>query len=483
MVESVAPVAYDRSQVTTGIVHFGVGNFHRSHQARYIDDLLSNPNTYDDAKEWGICGVGVLPSDVRMRDALASRDNLYTLVERSARGDSRARQIGSIVEYLYAPEHLSAVIEKLAAPSTRVVSLTITEGGYNINDSTGQFDETSLEIVHDAANETRPSTVFGIITAGLRLRRSRGIPPFTVMSCDNIEGNGNVTRRSFVAFAALIDPGLAAWIETAVSFPNSMVDRITPVTSDDDRRWVQTTFGTDDPWPVVSEDFTQWVIEDSFTNGRPPLEAADVQIVDDVRPYELMKLRLLNASHQALAFTGLLSGYQLVHEAATDPVIARFVRAYMNDEATPTLEEVPGVDLDGYKDRLMERFANPYIRDTLTRLATDASDRIPKFVVPVIRDLTTRETPAPLSTFVVASWARYMELVTSAGDEPLADRQESAIRALTERLRTDPLAYVRNPAWFGELSAQDAFIDTYTTSLRRLRAVEVRQAVSATLDD
>ncbi|WP_449409205.1 mannitol dehydrogenase family protein [Microbacterium maritypicum] len=471
---AVTAISYDRSQVTSGIVHFGVGNFHRSHQARYIDDLLRAPDTFELAKEWGICGVGVLPGDKRMRDALASQENVYTLVERGPDGTATARQIGSITEYLYGPEQLTEVLEKLADPSTRIVSLTITEGGYNISDSTGEFDTTNPAVLADVQNPDEPTTVFGLITAGLRLRRSRGIPAFTVMSCDNIEGNGDVARDSVIAFARLGDVELAQWIDTEVRFPNSMVDRITPVTSDDDRQWVESTFGVEDSWPVVSEEFTQWVLEDRFSAGRPPLESVGVQLVADVRPYELMKLRLLNASHQALAFTGLLAGYTFVHEAASDPVIAKFVRAYMDGEATPTLDGVPGVDLDQYKDSLNQRFASPYVRDTLARLATDASDRIPKFLVPVIRELREHHALAPLSALVIAAWARYAELVVAGADLPFNDRQQGRVRALAENLGADAVGYLHAKEWFGDLADDDQFVGNYLASLDALRNGDVR---------
>jgi mannitol 2-dehydrogenase len=462
--EPVVGVDYDRTAMTVGIVHFGVGNFHRSHQAMYLDRLLRA----GDARDWGICGVGVLPSDARMRDALRSQDLEYTLVERHPDGSTPATRIGSIVEYLYAPDELDAVLERLADPATRIVSLTITEGGYNISDTTGEFDVTNPAIVADTTPGAIPSTVFGIIVAGLQLRRSRGVAPFTVMSCDNVEGNGHVARGSFSAFSRLIDPDLADWIEREVHFPNSMVDRITPVTTNEDRSWVLERFGIDDAWPVLCEDFVQWVLEDNFSLGRPAYENAGVQIVRDVRPYELMKLRLLNASHQALAYFGMLRGYQFAHEAASDEQIVAFVQRYMDDEATPTLEPVPGVDLVGYKRELIERFANPYVRDTLGRLATDASDRIPKFLVPVVRALRSSGASAPLSAAVVASWARYAELYVGGAALPFIDRQEAAVRAAVKRERTDPVGFLRNPEWFGDLADDDGFATEFVESYRLL---------------
>jgi mannitol 2-dehydrogenase len=459
------PVSYARDRVSVGIVHFGVGNFHRSHQALYVDRLLRLGN----ASDWGICGVGVLPADARMRDALRSQHLEYTLVERYPSGDSPATRIGSIVEYLYAPDELEIVLERLANPATRIVSLTITEGGYNISDATGKFDVTTPSIVADARTGARPATVFGIIVAGLRLRRERAIQPFTIMSCDNVEGNGNVARNSFVAFANMMDPELASWIRDEVSFPSCMVDRITPVTTDEDRRWVRERFGIEDAWPVLAEPFLQWVLEDDFPLGRPPFELAGVQMVHDVRPYELMKLRLLNASHQAMAYFGILKGQVYVEEAAADPQLVELMTLYMDDEATPTLAPVPGVNLDDYKTGLIERFANPYVRDTLARLATDGSDRIPKFLVPVARERRARHEPAPLSAAVIASWARYSELALADSRIPFSDRQREAIAEAVARQRNDPVGYLRNTDWFGGLADDLEFSASFSAAYRALR--------------
>ncbi|MEN2741648.1 mannitol dehydrogenase family protein [Microbacterium sp. X-17] len=461
-------VSYDRSRVHAGIVHFGVGNFHRSHQAMYVDRLLSDPATFDAAANWGICGVGVLPTDMRMRDALLSQGCEYTLVERRPDGAAAARRVGAIIEYLYAPEEIETVLEQLADPMIRIVSLTITEGGYNVSDSTGAFDATNTAVLADARPDASPATVFGIIVAGLKRRRERGIEPFTVMSCDNIEGNGHVARRSVVSFAQLVDPELAEWIEVSVRFPSSMVDRITPVTTDADREWVAKEFGADDAWPVIGENFDQWVLEDDFASGRPPLEDAGVQLVSDVRPYELMKLRLLNAGHQTLAFSGLLSGFRYVHEAASDPVIRELTQRYMDAEASPTLDPVPGIDLRAYKLSLLERFTNPSIADTLERLATDTSDRIPKFVIPVIRDLRSSGNRTRIGALIVAAWARYAEVCVQHS-LPLRDRQETAVRDAVDRMRAHPSGFLANTDWFGDLSVDKEFVGDFTDAVEALR--------------
>jgi mannitol 2-dehydrogenase len=400
---SVPIPAYDRDRVRTGIVHIGVGGFHRAHEAMYLDRLLEQGK----AEDWGICGVGVLPSDRRMAEVMAAQDGLYTLVVKHPDGTLEPRVVGSIVEYLLAPDDPEAVVERMADEATRIVSLTVTEGGYNVSPVTGEFDATAPDVLADLQPGAVPRTAFGLITEALVRRRQRGLPPFTVVSCDNIQGNGDVARRSFSAFAGLRDPELGAWVDREVPFPNSMVDRITPATTDEDREEVRQRFGVDDGWPVVCEPFAQWVLEDRFSLGRPPLEDAGVQLVEDVEPYELMKLRLLNASHQALAYFGYLAGYRLVHEAAQDPLLQRLLLGYMEEEATPTLRPVPGIDLGEYRENLIVRFSNPAVRDTLARLAFDGSERIPKWLLPVIRENLATGGEIRRSAAVVASWARY----------------------------------------------------------------------------
>ena len=371
-----AEPTYDRSGVRPGIVHLGVGAFHRSHQAMYVDRLLEQGL----AQDWGICGVGVLPSDRRMAEVMAAQGGLYTLVVKHSDGTLEARVVGSIVEYLLAPDDPEAVIEKMAAESTRIVSLTVTEGGYNISPVTGAFDATNADVVHDLEPGAAPRTSFGLVTEALARRRQRGLAPFTVVSCDNIQSNGDVARRSFSAFARLRDEELGDWVEREVAFPNSMVDRITPATTEDDRAEVGRLIGVDDQWPVVGEPFTQWVLEDTFTLGRPPLEDAGVQVVDDVEPYELMKLRLLNASHQALAYLGprrLPAGPRRRSGPALPAPSAR-VHGRGGDPDPPA---GPGDRPGDYRETLIARFSNPAIRDTLARLAFDGSERMTKWLL------------------------------------------------------------------------------------------------------
>jgi len=467
---------YDRAAVTAGIVHFGVGGFHRAHEAMYVDRLMEQG--VDGALEWGICGVGALPRDRRIVDTLTAQDGLFTLVVKHPDGHREPRVVGSIVEMMFAPDDPQAVVDRLADPRTRIVSLTITEGGYLVNQATGEFDADDASIRADLEEGAVPRTVFGYVVAGLAARRAAGAKPFTVMSCDNLPGNGDVARRMMTAFARLKDPDLADWMAEHVSFPNGMVDRITPVTSQDDIDRLAEEFGVVDGWPVVCEPFTQWVLEDHFTEGRPPFEDAGVQVVDDVVPYELMKLRLLNASHQALCYLGYLAGYRYAHEVCQDPLFVDFLLGYMEHEGSPTLPEVPGVDLDAYRHELVARFANPEVRDTLARLCAESSDRIPKWLVPVINRNLETGGEIDRSALVVASWARYAEGVDEQG-EPIevVDRVKERVVAAAARQGDDPLAFLRDRDLFGALADDERFTAVFTRALSALHSKGARETL------
>jgi mannitol 2-dehydrogenase len=450
----IATPSYDRDGVGVGIAHFGVGGFHRAHQAMYIDRLLERGV----ARPWGICGIGVMPADRRMRDVLRAQDGLYTLVLEHPDGTRDARVIGSIVDYRYAPDDPLATIELLAAPTTRIVSMTITEGGYQIRD---------------------PGSVFGLIVEALARRRDRGIAAPTIVSCDNIEHNGDVARRAVIAHADLLRPGLADWIVERARFPCSMVDRITPVTTPEIVAAVERDFGVADEWPVVAEAFESWVLEDDFADGRPPLEEAGALMVDDVGPYESMKLRLLNAGHQCLCYFAALCGYRMVHDAARDPLLAEFLLAYFDSEAMPTLRPVPGIDLRAYTRGLIERFANPGVRDTVARLCAYSSDRIPKWLLPVIRDNLATGGPIRLASATVASWARYAEAVDERG-EPIEviDSLADSLVTVARSQRRHPTAFIENPALFGDLARAPRFVEAYGWALDSLHSRGAR----ATLD-
>ncbi len=467
---------YDRTAVRAGIVHFGVGGFHRAHQAMYLDRLMNDGKALD----WGICGIGVLPQDRRMADVMAAQDGLYTLVVKYPDGTLEPRVIGSIVDYLFAPDDPSAVLDRMADPATRIVSLTITEGGYHVNQVTGELDASDPGLTADLQPGATPGSVFGFVIEALARRRTEGTAPFTVMSCDNIPGNGHVARKMLTAFARLKDPELADWIEREVRFPNSMVDRITPVTTDADRAALAEKFGIEDGWPVVCEPFTQWVLEDDFGGERPPYDDVGVQLVEDVEPYELMKLRLLNASHQALCYLGYLAGYRYAHEVCQDKLFVDFLLGYMEHEGAPTLPPVPGVDLGGYQRELIERFANPEVRDTLARLCAESSDRIPKWLVPVIREQLAAGREITRSALVVAAWARYAEGTDEQG-EPIevVDRLRDKLVERAQHNRDEPLLFVSDRDLFGDLVDDERFVRAYTASLASLH----ERGARATLEE
>jgi len=453
---------YPRAQVATGVVHLGVGAFHRAHMAMYHDRLLRAGG----ALEWGICGVGVLPADARMRDALVPQDGLYTLVEKHPDGTRDARIIGALTDYLLVPDDPGAVVERLAAPATRIVSLTVTEGGYHLHPVTGEFDASHPGITRDLEPGAIPRSTFGLIAEALARRRARGLAPFTVMSCDNLQGNGHLTKRALTAFAGLRDPELGRWVEEEVRCPSSMVDRITPQTTDADRAEVLERFGVRDRWPVVCEPYAQWVLEDAFTMGRPRYEDVGVQVVEDVAPYELMKLRLLNASHQALCYFAHLCGYRLVHDAAQDPLFRDFLLGYMDEEATPTLTPVPGVDLGTYKHTLIERFSNAEVADTVARLCAESSDRIPKWLVPVIGEQLARGGPIARSAAVVASWARYAEGIDEQGAPiDVVDSRRDRVMDAARRGRDHPTAFIEDRELFADLAQDERFVAAYLRAL------------------
>ena len=460
---SIAKPSYDRDEISVGIVHFGVGGFHRAHQAMYLDRLLEMGK----AKEWGICGVGVLPGDRKMATVMAEQDGLYTLILMNPDGTRDPRVIGSIVDYKFAPDDPDAVVELIAAPTTRIVELTITEGGYAVDDA-------------------GPDSVFGLVTTALARRKERGLPSPTIVSCDNIEGNGDVARAAFTSYAERTQPDLVEWMSANTRFPNSMVDRITPVTTPDVIENLAADSGIDDAWPVAAEPFTAWVLDDDFSDGRPPYDEVGVLLVDDVTPYELMKLRLLNAGHQALCYFAYLAGYRLVADAAGDPLFARFLLEYMDTEATPTLKPVPGIDLPKFKQTAIDRFANPSVRDTIVRLCFGSSDRIPQWLVPVIKENLRSGEPVRLSAATVASWARYAEGVDEQG-EPI-DVQDNLAESLVPLAKSqleNPTAFIENTALFGDLATEPRFVEAYLWALDSLHRVGSRATLEAltTSDD
>ncbi|WP_445628024.1 mannitol dehydrogenase family protein [Nostoc sp. DSM 114167] len=454
---------YDRHQITNGIVHIGVGGFHRAHQALYLDNYFhQNPGS-----EWGICGVGLLEFDKRMRDALNSQDCLYTLVERSPEGD-RARAIGAITKYLFAPDNRQAVIDTLADPKCRIVTLTITEGGYYYIEGSGEFDANHPTIQYDLQHPDEPIGVYGFLTAALDRRRQQGIAPFTVLSCDNLQGNGNIARKMLTAFAQMQNPKLGSWVAEQVAFPNCMVDRITPATTPADIKMVAEQFNIDDAFPVVAEPFLQWVVEDNFSAGRPDWESVGVQMTSDVHPYEMMKIRLLNASHLLIGYLGSLAGYTYVHEVMADRLIRQAVDNLMA-EVTPTLQPVPGIDLDSYKKTLIERFANPKIRDQLPRLCLNSSAKMPKFILGSVRDALHQGGAIDYMSLTVAAWFRYLNGQDDRGNPiPIDDPIAGTLTQLAHSSDSDAKPLLNLTEIFGDLSQSPLFVDAVTNHLRRL---------------
>ena len=466
---------YPRALLRSGIVHVGVGGFHRSHQALYTDDLIGKLGIYD----WAICGAGLLEQDRLMGRDLKGQDYLYTLLVSHPDGTFTARVIGSIIDYIFAPDNPDLLIERMAHPSTKIVSLTITEGGYNYNQATGEFETENKDTLWDLRNPHMPRTLFGFLSESLKRRKERGIPAFTVMSCDNLQHNGDMAKRMLLAFTDLKDPFLSEWIERNTAFPNSMVDRITPAATETVVLTLQSEFGFNDTRPVVCEPFCQWIIEDNFSSGRPQWESTGVQFVPDVSPFEKMKIRLLNAGHSLLGFSGALHGYTFIHEVVHDKLFAKFLRDFMDKEVTPVLDEVPGIDLDSYKVTLFERFGNSHIRDSVSRICLQSSSKIPKFLLPTIRDQLKAGGPVDRSAFVIAAWCRYSEGFDESGNKYTIDDDMGAV--LTEmaiRSRHDPLAFLRIEPVFGDLVYSHEFTNAYTKALQQLYQKGVKECIN-----
>ncbi|PWC33807.1 mannitol dehydrogenase family protein [Azospirillum sp. TSO35-2] len=462
--------SYARSALSAGIVHFGVGNFHRAHQAVYLDALFDTGQDLD----WAIAGAGVLPSDEAMRRTLAAQDFLTTVVEQEADA-STARVIGPMTEFL-PPGDAVATIARLADPAIRIVSLTITEGGYFIDPATGLFNPAHPDIAADGARPQEPKTVFGLIAAGLARRKAAGIPPFTVMSCDNIPHNGVVTRNAVVGVARLGDPALADWIEAEVAFPNGMVDRITPATTDRERRLLADSFAIEDAWPVFCEGFKQWVLEDHFPAGRPALERVGVRFVPDVSPYEHMKIRILNGGHATIAYPAGLLGIHFVHEAMAHPLVRAFLDKVEREEIIPVLPPVPDTDLVDYYHLIERRFANPKIGDTVRRLCLDGSNRQPKFIIPSIADRLAAGAGAGAGVgglaLESALWCRYCFGTTDAGQdiEP-NDPNWDRLQAQARLAKDDPAAWLAMADIYGEVGTAEPFRQAFANALRSLWSV------------
>jgi len=469
--------AYDPKSLTPGILHFGVGNFHRAHQAIYLDDLFNTGKAHD----WAIIGAGVMPSDAAMRDKLKAQDFLTTVVEQD--NNKTAARITAPMIDIIAPGETAALIEKLADPVIRIVSMTITEGGYFI-DAAGHFNPAHPAMVEDSKDPASPKTVFGLILAGLKVRRERGIPPFTIMSCDNIPGNGHVTENTVVGLAKLSDPAFATWVQKSVAFPNSMVDRITPATGQREVDILKNDFGIDDNWPVFCEEFKQWVMEDKFPSGRPRLEEVGVQFVPDVAPYELMKIRILNGGHATIAYPGELLDIHFVHEAMEHKLIRAFLAKLEKEEIIPIVPPVPNTKLDAYFDLIERRFLNPKIGDTIPRLAQDGSNRQPKFILPSTRDRLAQGKDIVGLSLVSALWCRYFAGTSDSGrkivfNDASADKlHEAALKA-----KDNPDTFLVFDEIFGEVSKSELFRKRFAHALKTLWAQGTKKTLELYLAD
>ncbi|MEZ0169971.1 mannitol dehydrogenase family protein [Microvirga sp. TS319] len=473
--DAVVRPRYDRRAVTTGIVHLGVGAFHRAHQAVYVDDVLAQD------PHWGIVAASLRSPDTY--DALEPQNGLYTLSIRSGEGEA-LRVIGSIQRVIVAPQAVDDLLGVMADPRTRIVSLTVTEKGYCHDPATGTLNETHPDVVHDLRNPHQPRSAPGFILEALRRRRMAGIAPFTVLTCDNLPSNGRTVKRVLTRFAELFDPAFGRFVADEVSCPSTMVDRIVPATTDEDRQRISETLGLSDAWPVVTEPFTQWVVEDRFPQGRPAWEKSGAQFVADVEPYEHMKLRLLNGSHSTLAYLGYLAGYETVADTMADGAFERLIAGLMNEEVTPTLHMPADADITAYRRALIERFKNPALRHRTWQIAMDGSQKLPQRLLGTVRDRLRENAPIDRLALGVAAWMRYVTGVDERGGvidvrDPMAARlRETADRAggSPERLASGLLAM--REIFGDDLPGDPRFTGPVGAALARLYAQGAKRTVA-----
>jgi len=475
--ENVERPTYDRSKLTPGIVHIGLGNFHRAHQSWYLHRLMQEGL----AQDWAIVGAGVRPYDETQRLKLAAQDYLTTLIELDPSGTS-AEVVGSMIDYVPVAEGNRALIERMAQPDIRIVSLTVTEGGYYIDPASKAFDAKHPDILHDAANPETPKTAFGAMVAALKLRRERGVGPFTGQSCDNLQGNGRILRQTMVSLARLSDPDLADWIDANCTFPNAMVDCIVPATGPKEIQ-LALDFGIDDAVPVTHENFRQWVIEDAFCRGRPPWEKVGVQFSDDVHGYEMQKIRILNAGHQVVANIAELMDIPVVSEIMRHPTIRPFFEKVETEEIVPLVVPVPGKTPLEYFHLIAERFSNPAIVDTARRIAYDGSSRHPGMVIPTIREAVEAGTPVAGLALVEAAWCRMCYGTRENGEviEP-NDPVWDDLVAVAKRAKDSPRAWLEMRQYYGDLADKPVFADAFARWLEMIWSDGVEAAMKAYLE-
>ncbi|MGL4637925.1 MAG: mannitol dehydrogenase family protein [Beijerinckiaceae bacterium] len=466
---------YDPSAITPGIVHLGIGAFHRAHQAVYIDDLLRQ---YPD---WAIIAASL--RSPATADALNPQDGLYTVNVSGPDGLSR-RIIGSVRKVLVCPADTAALLDTMSDPAIRIVMMTVTEKGYCHDPATGKLDEAHVDVLADLANPNNPRSVPGLLVEALRRRRVAGVAPFTVVCCDNLPSNGRTVKRIVSRFAQLRDAELGEYVSKHVAFPCTMVDRIVPATTDEDRLATTKDLGVEDRWPVAAEPFSQWVVEDHFPSGRPPLETVGVQMVADVAPFERMKLRMLNGSHSTLAYLGYLAGHETVAEAIANPVIHRLVHRLMTEEIIPTLNVPEGTDLGAYRDALLSRFANPGLRHRTWQIAMDGTQKLPQRLLGTIRDRLARDQSIDCLAMGVAGWMRYvMGRDEQGGAIDVRDPMAETLAAVSQQHGHDAGQYSRAlfaiEAVFGaDLPADPRFTVPVTSHLEQLLALGSAAAVA-----
>lgn len=447
---------YARDQVRIGIAHIGVGGFHRAHQARYIDDYMAASGDLN----WGICGIGLMPGDEPLIRMLERQNGLYTLTEKDD-GVAHSRVIGAITRVMFAPADVDAVVAQLSDPAIRIISMTITEGGYRYDLEQDRFLEEHPDIVHDLNHPEAPRTVFGYLWRAGRRRAQWGDDGrVTLLSCDNVPHNGDVLRKAMLAFIDRAEPELRPWFEEAVTYPNAMVDRITPAPSREDVDYIEKTFQVADPGAVGCETFRQWVIEDRFATERPELETVGVQFAFEVTPFEQTKLRVLNGSHLVMAFVGYLAGYERVDQAIQDPAIRRLVTDYMVRDAEPTLPSIDAMPIKAYQATLIERFGNSRIADRMARICSDGYAKVNNYLMPVIHDLIERRADTSRLSLTCACFLAYLNGRADDGSE-LTVTEYTLSDEQIESTRSDRLALLKTPAFFGSIPgpAQQSFLN------------------------
>lgn len=472
--EGVLTPRYDRQQLQTRIVHFGFGAFHRAHQALLTDRVLNAQGG-----DWGICEISLFSGD-RLMSQLREQNHLYTVLEKGANGN-QAIIVGAVKECLNAKlDSLAAIIEKFCEPQVAIVSLTITEKGYCIDPATGSLDVSNPRIIHDMQHPTEPHSAPGILVEALHRRRERGLSPFTVLSCDNIPDNGHVVKNAVLGMAEKRAAELAAWIQQHVSFPGTMVDRIVPAATEESLDEITRELGVADPCAISCEPFIQWVIEDNFVAGRPQWEVAGVQMVDDVLPWEQMKLRMLNGSHSFLAYLGYLAGFQHISDCMQDSEFREAAYRLMMNEQAPTLR-ITNVDLSRYAASLIERFANPALKHRTWQIAMDGSQKLPQRMLEGIREHLARGSDWPLLALGVAGWMRYVSGVDDAGAtidirDPLSEKIRLLVESSSDAERVSALLSLQEV--FGtDLVKNPLFVQAIEQAWRRIAQHGAHQAV------